>query len=289
MSILITGSSGFIGTNFCKYLIKKKKKFIGVDLIKNPYINIKQFYKINLKDICKLEKIFTNHKVKEVIHLAAVSGVNACHNKPQVAFDSNLYSTFNILELSKKYKIKKIILISSFSANNFFVKPSVYGFTKLSTEQIGICYKENFNLPVSIIKLSNIYGPYSLHKESAIHKFIRQNIKKNKITIHDSGNQFRDFVFVLDVVSLIYKLLNQKKINISYNLCTGKNTSILKIKNLIDKISQKHNSYKHIKAPVGYDTSIIKTKKKSDLNFLFTSLENGLIQTYKWYELNFKI
>ena len=284
MTILITGSSGFIGTNFCKHLIKIKKNFIGVDLIKNPYINISQFYKINLKNSHKLEKIFSNHTIKKVIHLSAVAGLNACHNNPQTAFDSNLNSTLNILELSRKYKVKKIILVSSFSANNFHIKPSIYGFTKLSTEHIGACYKKIFNLSASIVKLSNTYGPYSLHKNSAIHKFIKQSINKKKLTIHESGYQLRDFVFVSDIVKYIYKLINQKKIKVSYNLCTGKNTSVLEIKKLIDKISHKNNFNKHIRAPAGYDTSIIKTKHKSDFDFLSTPLESGLIQTYKWYK-----
>ena len=153
---------------------------------------------------------------------------------------------------------------------------------------MSLCYNKNFKTPVTSIKLSNIYGPYSLHKKSAIHQFIKQTVNNKNLIIHDSGKQTRDFVFVFDVVKIIYKLINQNKIETSYKICSEKKTNLLEIKKLIDKISNKNNLINFVKAPIGYDTKILKNKNKTNIKFEYTALEKGLNDTYNWYKYNLK-
>ena len=71
MTILITGSSGFIGSNLVQKLNKLNKVFYTIDKVKNPYLKTKNFFKINLCDEKKLEKVFKENKINYVIHLAA--------------------------------------------------------------------------------------------------------------------------------------------------------------------------------------------------------------------------
>ena len=106
MTILITGSSGFIGSNLVKNLNKKKELFYSIDKIDNPYFKVKNFFKIDLCNEKKLEKVFKKKNIKYIIHLAALPGFVNCHNSPDSAFNDKLKeikkthyrSSINIIE-----------------------------------------------------------------------------------------------------------------------------------------------------------------------------------------------
>ena len=169
--------------------------------------------------------------------------------------------------------------------DNFYSKPGFYSLTKLICENFAETYNYNFKNFISIIKLSNVFGPYSSHKTSVVHSFIKKIIKNKPLLIHGSGRQFRDFIFVGDVCKKIFKILRDKQIKNKINLNTNKSHRILEIKNILDSISNKNNKIKKIIAPKGYDTSIYKKKLLKDQKYLF----NNLLKTYKWYSKNYRI
>ena len=115
MNILITGSSGFIGSNLYKDFKKNKKnKIFLIDKKKNVYFKAKNFIQVDLKNIQKVENFILKKNINVIIHLAAISGVKYCHQMPKKAFDENIVSSFNILNIAKKLKIKKTLIASSF-------------------------------------------------------------------------------------------------------------------------------------------------------------------------------
>ena len=207
---MITGSSGFIGTNLLKYFSRKKNKTIGIDKVSNHYIKVKNFYKLDLKNKSKLEKIFKKGKFTHIIHLAALPGFVSCHNNPNKAFGDNIYATFNLIELAKKYSIKKLLLASSMGVDNFKKNPSIYGLTKYFCEQLSHTYVKSKKMNITVCKISNVFGPYSIHKSSVIHSFIKNILKKKHIEIHKNGLQERDFIFVEDVCKIFHKNMFKK-------------------------------------------------------------------------------
>ena len=280
MTILITGASGFIGSNLVKNLNKKKKIFYSIDKINNPYFKVKNFYKIDLCNEKKLEKIFKKKKIKYIIHLAALPGFVSCHNSPDSAFNNNVRATVNILNLSVKYGVKKILIASSMGVENFRHNPSIYGLTKVICEMYGNTYSKIKKMNIVNCKLSNVFGPYSNHKSSVVHSFIKRIISKKSMEIHSNGRQKRDFIFVEDVCSALIQELFVRSNKTEININTNQFLSILDLKKCLDNISKKNNKFRYIETPEGYDDHIykkplIKVKKK---------LMKNLELTYNWYK-----
>ena len=280
MTILITGSSGFIGTNLVKNLKKKKKLFYAIDKINNPYLKVKNFFKIDLCNERKLEKIFKKKKIKYVIHLAALPGFVNCHNSPDSAFNNNVRATVNILNFSLKYNDKKILVASSMGVDNFKSNPSIYGLTKVICEMYGKTYSKIKKMNVINCRLSNVFGPYSNHKNSVVHSFIRKIISKKSMDIHSNGHQKRDFIFVEDVCSYLIRELFVKSNKTKININTNKFLSIIDLKRCLDDISKLNNKFKYIKTPDGYDDHIYKKPSIKEKKKLMKNLE----LTYNWYK-----
>jgi len=277
--ILITGSSGFIGTNLVKHLIHKKINFYGVDIKKNNYINFKNFSRLDLSKQEKIKKLFKKIKPQIVIHLAAVSGVNMCNQNNNLAYKNNVQATFNVLMASKEFKCKKVLIASSFAAEKFYTNPSFYAYTKKTCEDMSKMFKNNYNLKVSVLRFSNVYGAYSLHKSSAIHQMMRC-LKKNKLfKIHGTGKQLRDFIYVEDLLKKINKIYKKNLKKNFYNINTNKLNSINEIVKILNSFSNKTLKTKHVKAPVGYDVSFFKKAKvRRNANLIL-----NLKKTFNWY------
>lgn len=283
MSILVTGSSGFLGTYFINKLDKTGTKYLGIDIKKNLYINIKNFKKIDIRNSNDLNLIFRKYKFKKVIHFAAIPGFDDCQKNSKLAFDTNVIGTNNLVEVSKKFKVNNFIFISSFSTKNYFSKISTYGMTKFTGEQIIINNKKNYSFNGCVVRLSNIFGKYSLHKKSVVHQFLKNFIKKKVFLIHDTGKQKRDLIYAGDVIEKLFSLSNEKKFSKDFYEISKKNMiSINKLKMLIDKITSKNNLSQKIRAPKGYDTEILNIKSKGDKKY-FNYLNKRLLKVLNWY------
>ena len=281
--ILITGSSGFVGSNLINFFLRKKIRYIGIDKIKNSYLKNINFEKTDISNLKRFEKIFKKYKPQIIIHLAAISGVGSCHQNIDKAFKVNVEGTFNILYLAKKYKCKKILLASSFATDNFYTRPNYYGFTKKSLENMALSFRNNFQLDVGVIKFSNIFGPFSLHKNSAIHQLIKCNLSRNSFKIHGTGKQSRDFIYIDEVVSLLNKIVKSKKLNFINLIHTKKLTTLLDVIKIVNKISKSKTRCKFTRAPAGYDIEVKKITNRSLKN-----LTKNLKKTFSWYRSNYK-
>ena len=129
MVYFVTGSAGFIGFHLCLNLLKKNLQVVGLDN-HNDYYDIKikadrvdilnsfknyQHYKLDIADNDEIKKIFENHKPQYVVNLAAQAGVRYSIENPNSYIKSNLIGFYNILNLSKGFKVKHFFYASSSS------------------------------------------------------------------------------------------------------------------------------------------------------------------------------
>ena len=240
MKILITGSSGFIGFHLSKKLLNKGHRVYGYDSMNNYYdVRLKKarynilkkyknfsFTKNKLENKNSLEKVFKKFKPSIVIHLAAQAGVRYSIEKPRVYLDSNITGSYNIIEVSKKFNVKHLIMASSssvYGANKKIpfketdkteTQLSIYAATKKSNESMAHSYSNIWKVPITMLRFFTVYGPWG-RPDMALFKFTKGILANKKIDIYNNGKMYRDFTYIDDIVDgirlLINKIPNHKK------------------------------------------------------------------------------
>lgn len=232
-NVLITGITGFVGSNLAKNLIENKANVTGIG--KSQKVESLLFYE-NIDKKCNL--VFGNILDKDLIqntirkynieicfHLAAQIEVGSAKRYPFETWESNIRGTYNILEAirTSEKNIKAIIIASSDKAygeygikkmpykENYELKPIFpYDTSKACADMIARSYASKlYKLPIIITRFSNIFGPGQLNFTALIPEAIRSCILNYKFLSRSNGKGIRDFIYVDDIVD-IYKLLAEK-------------------------------------------------------------------------------
>jgi len=285
--ILITGGSGYIGS--CLYsLLKKKFNIFILDKDKKKDWQIipkNKYFKCNLINLKKADKIISQIKPNTIIHLASLSTVNEKLKKRDY-YQNNVVATKNIIKIIKKNRIRNIIYSSTASVYDYKKQKineksklnpiSKYGKTKLLSEKViqrsGLNYIifRFFNVSSAIIK--PLTGEYH-NPETHLIPTLINNLMNNKISKifgkdynTKDGTCIRDYIHVKDICHAIYlgiKLIEKNKIKTILNLGNGKGNSNLDIVKSIIKISKKKLLFKFSSRRKGDQPKLICDIKKS--------------------------
>lgn len=267
MHYIITGGSGFIGSNLRNLLTIKKVTYTVVDKVtQNP-----------LAVNCDILDKFPSVNGDKLVHLAAETNVRDSLKKPSTYILNNCKGLLNALTRAREDKIKEFIFTSSASAQ---LSESPYLASKAACESICKAYKNSFYMNIKVLKLSSVYGPYSAHKESIIHKFIKSAIRHEPLAIYGDGTQMRDFIYVEDVAKAIFE---GKEGFISTGSLTSINTIAVIIANFAEELIGYKPKIKYINAVPG---EVHRPAACSDLSD-YTFLNEGIFQTFKWYRENY--
>lgn len=258
-NVLITGGAGFIGSYLAEFLAKKKINITIVDsLVNGSLSNLKKIKKFKFvkADISKKgnwENSFK--KIDTVFHLAALSDIVPSITHPRNYYESNVTGTLNVLEFSRKHKIKKIVYAASSSCygipkkyptdENEILNPEYpYALTKKLAEDLVLHWSNVYKLNCTSLRLFNVYGPRvkNLNDYGAMFGiFLAQKLAKKPLTVVGNGKQSRDFTYVTDVCEAFYKAakIDTKQINQIFNVGSGATIQINKIVKLLnsEKIS----------------------------------------------------
>ncbi|CCG56076.1 NAD-dependent epimerase/dehydratase [Brachyspira pilosicoli WesB] len=294
--ILITGGAGFIGSHIADILIQNNYKVIIADNLstgKKDNINNKAiFYNIDIKNYNDLENIFNNNKIEYIIHLAAQVSVPNSIRNPINDANENIIATLNIIELSKKYNIKKIIASSSAAVYGIpkklpidelhtTIPISYYGLSKLTMEK----YLILSNLNYIICRFSNVYGPRQTpHGEAGVVSIFMDNAINNKdLNIFGDGKQTRDFIYVEDIAKIFLFFIEKNISNEILNISTNNSININELANTIISISKSNIKINYLEKRDGdIDDSILDNKKLLNLiNINFTTIDEGLKKLLK--------
>ena len=312
--IVVTGGSGFIGSNLIKFLLKKKYFVINIDSLKysaNPY-NTKNlnknknyvFFKLDLNNKNKIVKILKKYKPEGIFNLAAETHVDRSIDNPYNFIHSNILGTYNLLESILKYKKKiKLVHISTDevygdvlvgrSDEEYPYKPSSpYSSSKASSDHLVRAYIRTYKIPAIISNCCNNYGPNQF-PEKLIPKLIFNIINNKPLPIYGKGKNSREWMHVQDHCEALLMIYIKGKIGESYNIGSGVNIKNIDIAKKLLRIAKKKSSkisekvkIKLIKDRPGHDFRYALNNKKilKKLGWKTKiSLHDGLLRTFNWY------
>ena len=185
----------------------------------------------------------------KIIHLAAQASVAISSKDPILDNDVNVGGSLNILKSATQLSLSQFVFFSTggaiygeevgkkFNEENIVNPQSPYGISKASFENYLNYYSNKFNIPSTIIRPSNVFGPgQNPHGEAGVVSIFAKKMLENKpVTIFGSGNEYRDYIFIDDVVDFIEKII-EKNITGTYNLCSTRKTKTIEIFELLKKI-----------------------------------------------------
>ena len=260
---LVTGGSGFIGSNICKLLLELDQEVIVYD---NNFRNDKNNLESILRDVTFIKgdirdkkKLFSvASKVDSVIHLAYINGTKYFYSKPDLVLDVAIKGLINIFDACKKFKIREFYLASSSEVYQTPNKvptnekeplkvPDVYnprysyGAGKIISELVAINYGKKFFKKMVIFRPHNVYGP-NMGNEHVIPELINKfkKLKNNKIKIQGSGKEIRSFIHIDDFIQALELIIKKgKHLNI-YNIGTQEKITIRNLVKLISKLIGKN-------------------------------------------------
>lgn len=230
--VLVTGGAGFIGSHLCEALLRRGVQLTIVDRLDDFYApawkqaNLEDlrtiapfaFSPADLCDFAALEHAFAAARPDAVVHLAARAGVRPSVEQPLLFERINVTGTLHVLELCRRFSVRKLIFGSSssvygasarapFHEDQAELRPvSPYAVTKLAGEMFCYTYAHLFRLPVVCLRLFTVYGPRQ-RPDLAIHKFVALLEAGQPLPIFGDGSSGRDYTYVDDVVAGILAAL----------------------------------------------------------------------------------
>lgn len=306
--VLVTGAAGFIGSHLCEDLLERGASVVGVDCLTDYYSpdikreNLSNFredsnVRILEQNIVDLDLEELLDEVDVVFHMAAQAGVRSSWGEEFDEYvDQNIRATQRLLEAAKNTAPDcPMVLASSSSVYGVpetlpmdeGMRPvpySPYGVTKLATENLGMLYHQNFDLPVVSERFFTVFGPRQ-RPDMAFSRFLTWVYREEAITVYGDGSQTRDFSFVRDVTAALVAALEQEAFGEVYNVGGGNRVSVTDTLRTIGEVSGREVKTVEEPMPEGDvpHTDADTTKIREDLGWEpQVPLEEGLRRQWEW-------
>ncbi|HDR5039318.1 TPA: GDP-mannose 4,6-dehydratase [Bacillus anthracis] len=305
-NVLVTGGAGFIGSQLIRKILPISQHIYVIDDLSTgqrdaiPISNKITFIEESITNKEVLQNIMP--KVEYIFHLACSNLLKSVYDL-ELDMHTNLLGGFLLLQSAYKYcsNLKRFVYASTTSVygaadilpttENYYKIELPYAASKFSAEHYCSVYYYMYNLPVSVLRLSNVFGPGQTPLNpycGVVAKFFEAVIKNEPQIIYGDGNQTRDFTFIEDALdAFLLAAIREKAIGQVYNIGTGVDTSIVKLANEIKEITGYRDGLIEFrqKRPVdivkrrNIDASKIQRELQWKINY---SLSEGLQKTFQW-------
>ena len=299
--VLVTGGCGFIGANLVRRIRDAREWHVRVvdDLRtgRESYVPA-ELAEVTIGDVADpdvLEPALEG--VDAVVHLASQTGVLPSVEDPARDFEGSTMTTFRVLDACRRHGIARFVFASSGASvgnvtppihENVVPRPvSPYGAGKLAGEAYVQGFAGSFGMQTVALRFSNVYGPYSLHKDNAIPNFIRRCLRGERLEIFGDGSQTRDFIHVQDLCDGIIGAVTADDIGGEvFQLGTSVETSVVELARLIQEVTgaEVDIDYEERRAGEVYKSRVDISKAQRLLDFQpAIELREGLALTAEWY------
>lgn len=284
-TVLVTGAAGFIGSHVCEALLRQGNAVVGLDNFNDFYDpavkwrnigEVKETVKVrqvpfllakgDIRDTEFLDRVFLDHNLDAVIHLAACAGVRPSIENPRLYTEVNVLGTVNLLECMKSHGVKRHVFASSSSVygNNRKVPfsesdpvdraISPYAATKRAGEILCHVYYHLYAISTACLRFFTVYGPRQ-RPDLAIHKFTRLVMEGKPIPLYGDGSMRRDHTHVDDVVDGVLSALAWTEGELpkydTFNLGNSKTVALAELVCMIETVLGKKAVVERLPQPPG--------------------------------------
>ncbi len=314
MKVLITGGAGFIGSNYVNFVINDPDvkdfydEIIVIDALTyagdlrnlgEEILRKITFYRADITQKRVLEKIFRKERPDGVIHFAAETHVDNSIKDPERFLRTNVIGTFNLLELSRKFDIKRFLYVSTdevygtvvdgyATEDERFNPSSPYSASKAAAEMFVNAYKITYGLETVVVRPSNNYGPRQ-YPEKLIPKTIKRALENKYIPVHGDGTAVRDWTFVEDTCKAIHLVFERGRAGEAYNITSNQERKVIDVvSEILEILGKPSDLVKHVEDRPGQDRRYaMDARKIKSLGWKPRwKFEEGLNYTVKWYLQN---
>ncbi|MGE4547637.1 MAG: dTDP-glucose 4,6-dehydratase [Desulfurella sp.] len=301
--ILISGGAGFIGSEFVRQAVLKDFEIAVVDSLTyagdlkriESVMNNLKFFKCDTSDLESLKEVFKQFKPQIVVHFAAETHVDRSILNPHIFIKTNIIGTQNMLDLSKDALFINISTDEvygdlskddeSFREESCLNPSSPYSASKAAQDMLARAYARTYNTNVVTIRPSNNYGPWQ-YPEKLIPVVIYKALNNEPIPVYAKGENIREWTFVEDCAKAILSIIDQQNTNEVYNLGSSiEKANIEVVKSILSLLNKPESLITFVKDRPGHDFrySLDSGKIKRTMDLSFTSFEEGIEKTVKWY------
>lgn len=313
MKIIVTGGAGFIGGNFCHYMTETYPEDMIICLDKLTYagnmetlapIMDRPNFKFVKEDIADREAVyalFEAEKPDVVVNFAAESHVDRSITDPEIFLKTNIIGTGVLLDACREYGIQRYHQVSTdevygdlplerpdlfFTETTPLHTSSPYSASKASADLLVQAYNRTYNIPATISRCSNNYGPYHF-PEKLIPLMISNALHDKELPVYGKGDNIRDWLYVKDHCIAIDLILRKGTPGEVYNI-GGHNerTNLEVVKTIIKELGKSEELITYVTDRPGHDRryAIDPTKIKNELGWEpTTSFDDGIRLTIQWY------
>lgn len=277
-NILVTGGAGFIGSNFCRYVLGKRPDYRVVvldaltyagnlstiaDLQSAPETSGRfRFYPGKIQDETVVNGILKAEKIDYIVNFAAESHNDRSILDPGSFIQTDVYGVFVLLDATRRHNIERLLHVSTdevygtieegrFTEQSPLEPNTPYSASKAGGELQARAHRATYNTPSLITRCGNNFGPYQ-YPEKLIPFFVSRLIDDKKVPLYGSGLQVRDWVYVLDHCSAIDFILHHGELGEAYNVGSDcERTNIEIVRRLLDLLGKPESLIKQIGDPRG--------------------------------------
>jgi dTDP-glucose 4,6-dehydratase len=328
-NILVTGGAGFIGSNFIRYLFHDtdfRGSVVNADAltyagnmenlidIAGEYEGKRYFFeRVDIREMEAIDKIYKKYSIDTVVHFAAESHVDRSIFGPAEFIQTNIVGTFNLLEAARKrwkdtegvlfHHVSTDEVYGSLKKGGYFFEStpydphSPYAASKASSDHLVKAYHTTYGIPYTLSNCSNNYGPYQF-PEKLIPLMILNMIDEKPLPVYGDGKNVRDWLYVEDHASALWRILNRGATGETYNIGgenEWENIRLIHVlcESMAERMGKTEDHYKRlitfVKDRPGHDRryAINCDKVKEELGWKQSvDFTEGLGRTIRWYLSN---
>lgn len=306
-SILVTGGNGFIGSHLVNLLLKKNVRIVV------PYLEIDQlsyfhknnlhrktaFVKQDLNDFKKTSKLVKKYRIDFIFHFAAYPIVEDAVKNPAKVLGNNIITTLNVLEVARKWKGVKGILVASSDKAYGKIPRAIetdpiggdhpYEASKASSDLIAQTYARTFGMPIVVTRFGNVFGEGDLNFSRIVPGLMKSILTKRQLKIRSNGRYVRDYVYAEDIARaclIISKNINNLGGQV-FNISSKENFSVLELVHLTEKILNIRVNYQIVNSAINeipvQSVDFSKIRRKLGWKPEYT-LNTAIPKTFRWYQ-----